>query len=104
MKRCRNTRVASPESVPIHLKTVTEVRIKETLQLFHSFFQIMRILNGSEDATLDWSAMGFKAETLIKMITDNFMKTPTVDGELSEFFNIENMLAMLQSLVMNPNM
>ena len=74
------------------------------IAIFQCFLQIMRVLNGSEDATLDWSAMGSKAETLIKMITDNFMKTPTVAAELSEFFNIENMLAMLQSLVMNPNM
>lgn len=64
----------------------------------------MKILNGSERVSVDWKTLGAKVDSLVKLITDKFALTPTMSVGLTELFNINNTLPLLQSLFTDPSM
>ena len=64
----------------------------------------MKILNSSEPVSVDWKSVGYKVDSLIKLMTDKFSMTPTMSVKLTELFNINNTLPMLESIFTNAGM
>ena len=67
-------------------------------------FQIAKILNSSEPVQVDWKTVGSKVDTLTKLMTDQFSRNITTSVEITELFNINNTLPILESLLTNPGM